>query len=419
MQNRRNIWRRVVLFLSILGPGLITVNAGNDAGGITTYAYVGATYGFKMLWGLFLSIISLAIIQEMNARMGIVTGKGLSDLIRENFGVKWTFFIMIVLFIANFGVTVGDFAGIAASLELFKISRFISVPIMAFLMWFIITMGNYGKVEKVFLSLTVVFLGYILSAFLAKPDWSEIVRNVIHPQMEFSDRNFIITLIGMIGTTITPYMQFYLQSSVVDKGLTVKDYYREKLDVIIGSFWGALICSSILISTAATLFRAGIPVNTAEEAALALRPLAGNYAFVLFALGLFGASSLAIAVIPLSTAYAVCEAFGLESGLDKNFKEAPVFYGIYTFLIAIGALLVLIPGLSLVKIILVTQQIAGILCPVILISMVLLINNRDVMGQYVNKLGQNVVAWITISFIIMLTVIYFLYPFLDAFFIKG
>lgn len=415
MQVRKGLWRKIVFFLGILGPGLITVNAGNDAGGITTYAYVGATYGFKMLWGLILSIVSLAIIQEMNARMGIVTGKGLSDLIRENFGVKWTFFIMIVLFTANFGVTVGDFAGIAASLELFKISRFISVPVMALLMWLIITMGNYGKVEKVFLGLTVVFLGYILSAILAKPDWGEIVRNVVKPQMDFGDRNFIITLIGMIGTTITPYMQFYLQSSVVDKGLTIKDYNHEKLDVIIGSFWGALICSSILISTAATLFKAGIPINTAEEAAIALRPLAGNYAFVLFALGLFGASSLAIAVIPLSTAYAICEAFGLESGLDKDFKEAPVFYGIYTFLIAIGALMVLIPGLSLVKIILVTQQIAGILCPIILLSMVILINNRSIMGDYVNNIVQNIISWITIIFIVALSLIYFFYPLLDTF----
>lgn len=405
---------KILFVLSIIGPGLITVNAGNDAGGIATYATVGASYGYKMLWGLLLITFSLAVIQEMNARMAVVTGKGLSDLIRENFGVRWSLFAMSVLFIANFGVCVGDFAGIAASLELYGISKYITVPVMAFLVWFLITKGSYKKTERVFLAFTFVFFTYIITCIKVNPNWPQVMKATVTPSIEFN-KAYILTFIGMIGTTITPYMQFYLQSSVVDKGLSIKDYKYEKLDVYLGALWGDMVSFFIIVCTAVTLYKAGITIESAEQAALALKPLAGNYATILFAFGLFGASVLATMVIPLSTTYAICEAFGFESGLDNSFDEAKFFYGIFTFMIIFSAALVLIPKLSLVGIMLVTQQVAGMLCPVILIFMVLLTNNKDIMKEHINNKLQNVVIWVTVIFIIVLSVILFVSPLIDKF----
>lgn len=401
--------KNLFLILSVLGPGLITVNAGNDAGGIATYAAVGASYGHQMLWGLLLITFSLAIIQEMNARMAIVTSKGLSDLIREKFGVKLTLFAMFILLIANFGVTLGNFAGIAASMELFGISKYISVPVVAFAIWFLVTKSSYNKVEKVFLLFTFVFFGYIISAFLAKPDWNQVFKSMATPTLKMNT-SFLLTFIGMIGTTITPYMQFYLQSSIVDKQLTLRDFKYEKLDVYFGAFWGNLVAFFIIVCTAATLFKEGISINSAQEAATALIPLAGQYAYILFGIGLFGASVLAASIIPLSTSYAICEAFGWESGVDNKYKEAPQFYGIYTSIIILGSLLIFIPGISLIQIILVTQQIAGILCPIILTFMVLLVNDREIMGKYVNTPLQNVISWVTVIFIIGLSIILFISP---------
>jgi len=399
-------FRNVFFILSIIGPGLITVNAGNDAGGIATYATVGASYGYKMLWGLLIITFSLAIIQEMNARMAVVTGKGLSDLIRERFGVKWTFFAMFILFIANFGVVLGDFAGVAASMELFGVSKYISVPIVAIAVWLLVTKGSYDKVEKVFLLFTFVFFGYIFSAFMAKPDWGVVAKSMVTPTLSLNT-GFILTFIGMIGTTITPYMQFYLQSSIVDKKLRMKDYKYEKLDVYLGSFWGNAVAFFIIVCTAATLYKAGITITSASEAASALKPLAGNYAFILFGAGLFGASVLAASVIPLSTSYAICEAFGWESGVNCNYKEAPAFFGIYTFIIAISSLLILIPGLSLMKLIIITQQIAGMLCPIILTFMIILVNDKAIMNKYVNTKIQNIISIVTVVFIIALSLILF------------
>lgn len=407
--------KKLLFILGIIGPGLITVNAGNDAGGIATYATVGASYGFKMLWGLLLITFSLAVIQEMNARMAVVTGKGLSDLIRENYGVRWSLFAMSVLFIANFGVCVGDFAGIAASLELFGISKYITVPVMAFLVWFIITKGSYKKTEKVFLAFTFIFFTYIITCIKVRPDWVVVAKATVTPTIDFS-KGFILTFIGMIGTTITPYMQFYLQSSVVDKGLSIKDYKYEKLDVYLGALWGDLVSFFIIVCTAVTLYKAGITIDSAEQAALALKPLAGNYATILFAVGLFGASVLATMVIPLSTTYAICEAFGFESGLDHSFDEARIFYGIFTFMIIFSAALVLIPNLSLVGIMLVTQQIAGMLCPIILIFMVSLINNKSIMKEYTNNKVQNIVVYVTVIFIVILSIILFISPIIDKLF---
>lgn len=397
--------------MTIIGPGLITVNAGNDAGGIATYASVGASYGYKMLWGLLLITFSLAVVQEMNARMAVVTGKGLSDLIREKFGVKWTLFAMIVLFIANFGVVLGDFAGVAASMELFGVSKYISVPIVALIIWLLVTKGSYGKVEKVFLLFTFVFFGYIISAFMVKPDWGNVFQSMVTPTLTM-ETGFLLTFIGMIGTTITPYMQFYLQSAIVDKKLSIKDYKYEKMDVYIGAFWGDAVSFFIIVCTAATLYKAGIAVTSAQSAALALKPLAGDYAFILFGAGLFGASVLAAAIIPLSTSYAICEAFGWESGVDCTYQEAPAFFTIYSTIILISSLLILLPGLSLIGIIIVTQQIAGFLSPFILIFMTILVNDKKIMGKYTNTRTQNIVSISTVVFIGSLSMILFVSQFI-------
>ncbi|MDP4145732.1 MAG: Nramp family divalent metal transporter [Bacillota bacterium] len=406
--------KKLLFILGIIGPGLITVNAGNDAGGIATYATVGASYGYKMLWGLLLITFSLAVIQEMNARMAVVTGKGLSDLIREEYGIKWSLFAMIVLFIANFGVCVGDFAGIAASMELFGISKYISVPFMAVVVWLLITKGSYSKTEKIFIAFTLVFFTYIITCFKVKPDWQHVFTATITPSISVN-KNYILDFIGMIGTTITPYMQFYLQSAVVDKGLSIKEYKYEQLDVYLGAIWGNMVSFFIIVCTAVTLFKYGIKIDSASQAAMALKPLAGNYATILFAVGLFGASVLATMIIPLSTTYAICEAFGLERGLNNSIQEAPAFYGIFTFMILFSAVLVLIPKLSLVGIMLATQQLAGILCPVILIFMVLLTNKKDLMGKYINNKLQNIIIWITVGFIVILSVILFLSPVINRF----
>ncbi len=401
--------RKIFFIFTIIGPGLITVNAGNDAGGIATYASIGASYGYKMLWGLLIITFSLAVIQEMNARMAVVTGKGLSDLIREKFGVKWTFFAMLILFIANFGVVLGDFAGIAASMELFGVSKYISVPVVAVFVWMLVTKGSYNKVEKVFLLFTFVFFGYIISAFLANPDWANVMKSMVTPSLSLKT-GFLLTFIGMIGTTITPYMQFYLQSSIVDKKLSIKDYKYEKLDVYLGAFWGNAVSFFIIVCTAATLFKDNIVITSAQQAALALKPLAGQYAFLLFGAGLFGASVLAAAVIPLSTSYAICEAFGWESGVDHDYKEAPAFFTIYTFIILISILLILLPGLSLMHIILMTQQIAGILSPIVLTFMIILVNDKNIMGSYTNSKTQNIISVTTVVFILILSIILFLSP---------
>jgi NRAMP (natural resistance-associated macrophage protein)-like metal ion transporter len=401
--------RNIFFVLSIIGPGIITVNAGNDAGGIYTYASVGAKYGYKMLWGLLLITFSLAVVQEMNARMAVVTGKGLSDLIREKFGIKWTFFAMTILFVANFGVVLGDFAGIAASMELFGISKYISVPFVAVFIWLLVTKGSYSKVEKVFLLFTFVFFGYIISAFMAKPDWGDVFKSMATPSLAL-ETGFLLTFIGMIGTTITPYMQFYLQSTIVDKKMNIKDYKYEKLDVYLGSFWGNAVSFFIIVCTAATLFKSGITIQSAGEAASALKPLAGQYAFILFGAGLFGASVLAAAIIPLSTSYAICEAFGWESGVDNRYREAPAFFGIYTTIIFVSSLLILLPGMSLMKIIIVTQQIAGILSPIILIFMIILVNDKRIMGKYINSKVQNIISITTVVFIVALSVVLLFSP---------
>lgn len=403
---------KLLLLLSIIGPGLVTANADNDAGGIATYSAAGASFGYSMLWGLFLITISLAVIQEMCARMGVVTGKGLSALIRENFGVKMTFLAMTTLFIANFATTIAEFAGVAASLELFHIVKYISVPAVALLVWIVITRGSYKKAETAFLILSLVYVTYIISGFIVRPDWHEVIKHTLIPSFSWN-QNFVFLFIAMIGTTITPWMQFYLQAAVVDKGIDIKHYRYEMIDVFIGAFITDFVAFFIIITTAATLYKAGITIETASDAAQALKPLAGEYASHLFAIGLFGASLLGAHILPLSTAYAVTEAFGFENGLDKKFREASVFYGIIAFFIIIGAGVVLLPSVPLVKIMIISQEINGIILPVILIYMLKLTNNRELMGEYVNSRLFNIIAWLTVVFVIILTVILLFMPFVQ------
>ncbi|MBI5698910.1 Nramp family divalent metal transporter [Candidatus Saganbacteria bacterium] len=396
--------RRILIFLAIMGPGIITACADNDAGGITTYSVAGASFGYEMLWGLFLITIALAVVQEMCARMGAVTGKGLSDLIRENFGVRWTMFAMGILLIANLFTIIADFAGIAASGEIFGISRFFFIPLMAGVIWFTVLRGSYKIVERVFLGFCLAQFAYIFSGFMAKPDWSLALRHTFVPTFRM-DAHFILIFIGVIGTTITPWMQFYIQSSIRDKGITVKQYKYERLEVLFGAFLTDFVSFFIIVASAATLFKYGIHIETARDAAVALGPLAGGFAETLFALGLFGASTLTASIVTLSSSYAICEAFGWESGINKNFREAPIFYGLFTFLILIGAGVVLWPKLSLIVVMLLSQEVNGILLPFILIFMLILINNRRIMGKEVNSTFYNVIAGLVVAALIVLTLI--------------
>jgi len=402
--------RRLLIYLAILGPGMITANAGNDAGGIATFASVGAEFGYSLLWILIPITISLGIVQEMCTRMGAVTGKGLSDLIRERFGVRWTALIMLALLIANAGVTVSEFVGIAAAAELFGISRFVAVPFAAILVWWLVAKGSYKKVEKAFLLMSLVFLGYIVSAFLAGPDWTAVGVGLIKPTFRL-EHTFIFTLVAVIGTTISPYMQIYVQSSVVDKGVSLDNYADTKKDVWFGNIFSSLIVFFIIVSTAATLHKAGIQISSAEDAANALRPLAGRYAQTLFGIGLFGASMLAAGVLPLATAYSISEALGFEKGVSRSFREAPIFLGTFTFLVAFGAAIAVIPNLPLIRVLLVTQVINGLLLPIVLFAILRLVNNRELMGTHVNGPLYNIAAWLTAILVTVVSLLYLLMSF--------
>jgi len=404
---RRTVARRkrLLAYIAILGPGMITANAGNDAGGIATFASVGADFGYSLLWLLIPITISLGIVQEMCARMGAVTGKGLADLIRERFGVRWTALIMLALLIANAGVTVSEFVGIAAASELFGASHYVSVPLAAILVWFLIVKGSYKKVERVFLLMSLVFLGYIVSAFLSRPDWTAVAVGMIRPEFKL-EYAFIFTFVAVIGTTISPYMQVYVQSSVVEKGVTPDDYSKTRLDVWVGTIFAILIVFFIIVSTAATLHKSGIQITSAADAAHALRPLAGRYAQTLFGLGLFGASMLAAGVLPLATAYSISEALGFEKGVSRSFREAPIFLGTFTFLVAVGALIAIVPNLPLIRVLLVTQVINGLLLPIVLFAVLRLVNDREVMGRYVNGPIYNIAAWLTAILVTLLSLLY-------------
>ena len=406
---RRTVARRkrLLAYVAILGPGMITANAGNDAGGIATFASVGAEFGYSLLWILIPIAISLGIVQEMCARMGAVTGKGLADLIREHFGVRWTALVMLALLVANAGVTVSEFVGIAAATELFGVSRYASVPFAAILVWTLVVKGSYKRVERAFLLMSLVFLGYIVSAFLSRPDWTAVAVGVVRPEfkMEYA---FLFTLVAVVGTTISPYMQVYVQSSVVEKGVTPDDYSKTKTDVWVGTVFAVLIVFFIVVSTAATLHKEGIQISTADEAAQALRPLAGRYAEALFGIGLLGASMLAAGVLPLATAYSISEALGYEKGVSRSFREAPIFIGVFTFLVAVGAAIAIVPNLPLFRVLLVTQVINGLLLPIVLFAVLRLVNNRELMGAHVNGPLYNIAAWLTAILVTILSLLFIL-----------
>ena len=399
----RPILTRLALLFAVIGPGIITANVDNDAGGITTYSVAGAKYGYGLLWMMPLVALALIIVQEMSARLGVVTGKGLADLIRERFGVKWTTVIIGLMLIANLANTVSEFAGVAASLEIFGVSKYISVPIAAVGVWLLIVKGNYQRVERIFLVASAIYLTYIASGILANPPWPEVSQAFVTPSFQL-DAGYVTIFVTIIGTTIAPWMQFYQQASIVDKGLKITEFAYERIDVIIGSLFAVVVAGFITIACAATLYVSGVEVTTAKDAALALLPLAGPYAEVLFAIGLLNASVFSAAILPLSTAYVVCEAFGWEMEINRSFKEAKVFFSIYTALIVLGAGIILLPIQSLIDAMLSSQTLNGVLLPVILIVMLRLINDKRQMGKYVNGRVFNVIAWATVVILIGLTV---------------
>jgi Mn2+/Fe2+ NRAMP family transporter len=381
-----------VIFGALLGPGIITGSVDNDAGGITTYSVAAAIYGYGLIWTLIPSFFVLIVIQEMNARMGIVTGKGLADLIREYSGVKVTFFIFLGLLLADIGNTTTEFAGVAGSMEVVGVTKYISVPLIAIGIWFLVVKGNYKIAEKIFLIFSFSLLTYIVSALLGKPDWKTIGQAVIHPSMPMNSAS-IAMVIGIIGTTIAPWMQFYMQSTVIEKGLQIKDYKYTIVDIVIGCIATVVVAFFIMVACASTLHVKGISINEAKDAALALEPLAGKLSSLVFAFGLFIASIFSATILPLATAFYVCEAFGFEAGINKKWSEAKEFYILYTSIIILGVIIILIPNAPLITISLWSQIINGLLLPVVLVCMILLVNNKKIMGEYTNKPLQNIIGW--------------------------
>ena len=397
---------RLLLILAVIGPGFIAGEGGNDAGGILTYSVAGAQFGYSLLWAMIPATAALIVVQEMAARMGAVTGKGLSDLIREEFGFRITFFLMIALVVTNFANVMAEFAGVASSLELFGVSRYIVVPIAAAAVWLLVVQGTYGTVEKIFLTASAFYICYIIAGLLARPDWGAAARATFTRPEATGIRNYsyVYMLIGLVGTTISPWMQFYLQASVVEKGVTVRQYRTSRWDVIIGSVFAAIVAWFIIVACAATLHQAGrTEIVNAADAAVALRPLAGDYAYLLFAAGLLNASLFAATVLPITTAYTVCEGLGFESGLDKKFHEAPAFYWLYTLLIVTGAGVLLVPNFPLTHMMVLSQVVNGVVLPFVLVFMLMLTNDRELMGEHVNTRGFNVIAWATVAVMIGLT----------------
>lgn len=397
-------WRSVLLFLAVLGPGIITANADNDAGGITTYSLAGAQFGNALLWTLIPTTVALIVVQEMCARMGAITGKGLSDLIREHFGLKITFFVLLALLAADMGNTVAEFSGIAASMQIVGVTKYLAIPIAASFAWWIIVKGNYKAVEKYFLTACAFYVAYIASGIMAHPNWAVVGKATVVPTFSF-DPPYLSMLIGVVGTTIAPWMQFYIQSAVVEKRVKPEQYALSRVDVILGCFVTDIIAFFIIVACAATIFVHHVPVTDARAVGLALEPLAGKWAGYLFAFGLFNASLFTASILPLATAYYICEGMGWEAGIDRNFKEAPWFISIYTILIVVGAGIVLIPHAPLIAIMFWTQVANGILLPFVLIFMLILVNNRRIMGKFVNGPVFNILAWASVSVMIALTVL--------------
>ena len=402
--------RQLAIFFAILGPGIITGSVDNDAGGITTYSVAGAMYGYNLIWTLIPSFIVLMVVQEMNARMGIVTGKGLSDLIRENAGMKITFFIFVGLLLSNIGNTTTEFAGVAGSLEIFGISKYISVPVAAILVWLLVVKGTYKIAERIFLIFSLSLLAYVVSALMSGPQWGEIGHAVIHPEFEVNT-NSLAMIIALVGTTIAPWMQFYMQSTVIEKGLKMKNFRYTMIDIAVGCVVTVVVAFFIMVACGSTLHPNGIVINEAKDAALALKPLAGKLASQVFAFGLFVASVFSATILPLATAFYVSEAFGFEAGIDKKWDEAKEFYTLYTGILVVSAIIILIPNAPLIKISVWSQVLNGILLPVVLVSMILLINSRKIMGVYVNKLYQNIIGWGAVAILTGLSVALLIIPF--------
>jgi len=398
----RPLWKNIGLFFMLMGPGIITSNVDNDAGGITTYSLAGAQFGLKLVWSLVPIMIALIVVQEMGARMGVVTGKGLSALIREKFGAKITFYLMIGMFFTNLGNVISEFAGVAAGMEVFGVSRYISVPISAVLVWTMVIKGSYKSVEKAFLVACLVYLAYIITGFIVKPDWGEVFQRIIHPALNLNSSETTM-VIGLVGTTIAPWMQFYLQASVVEKGIRMEDYRFARFDVVLGSIAVHVVAFFIILVCAEELHKNGVQIENAKDAALALYPLAGKYCTFLFAFGLVNASLFAASILPLSTTYLICEGLGWETGIDKTFVEAPEFYGFYSLMIFLGAGIILLPGMPLIAIMYMSQVINGIVLPVVLIFMLLLINDRKLMRGYTNGPVFNIVAWLMSLTMVVLT----------------
>jgi len=400
----RNFGTKLLIFFAVLGPGIITANVDNDAGGIYTYSVAGAKYGFSLLWTLIPITVALIIVQEMVGRMGVVTGKGLADLIREEYGFRVTFILMVLLIITDLGNTVSEFAGLASGTSVFHMSRFVAVPLGAILVWLLVVKGSYRYVEKVFLAACVIYLAYPVSCFLAHPDWTSSLVSTIKPSFQFSS-GYLYMVIGLVGTTIAPWMQFYLQSAVVEKGVKIKDYIYSRMDVIVGCIMTDVVAFFIIVACAATIYMTGHrDIKDAGDAAMALQPLAGHAASALFALGLVNASLFSACILPLATAYYVCEGLGLESGINKRFNEAPAFYWLYTSLIFLGMLaVILLSEDQQVPIILLSQVANGILLPFVVIFMLQLTNREDIMGKYKNGRVFNIIAWTTCIVMIILT----------------
>ena len=409
MKSALRHWKgRLVLLLAVIGPGFITANVDNDAGGIFTYSQAGAQFGYSLLWTMIPITIALIVVQEMASRLGAVTGKGLSDLIREEFGLRITFFTMLVLGLADLGNIVAEFAGIASSLELFGLSKYVVVPAAAFVVWLLVVRGTYDSIEKIFLTASAFYVTYIIAGFLAHPDWKAAAFATVTRPEAAGIRNYgyIYMVIGLVGTTIAPWMQFYLQASIVEKGITARQYAASRWDVIIGCIFTDVVAWFIIVACAATLYANGHhDIGSGADAAQALRPLAGEYAYLLFAAGLFNASLFAASILPISTAYAVCEGLGFESGLDKKFREAPVFYWLYTVLIVLGAAVLLVPRLPLVYVSVLSQVANGVVLPLVLVFMLLLTNDRELMGRYTNSRRFNIIAWTTVVVMVVLTLL--------------
>jgi Mn2+/Fe2+ NRAMP family transporter len=395
-------WQRLALLAAVVGPGIITANVDNDAGGITTYSLAGAEYGYRLLWAVLPIAVALYVVQEMCSRLGVVTGKGLADLIREQFGVKATFYLMLALLLTNLGNTMAEFAGLAAALEIVHVPRLVSVPIGAAFVWWLVTWGTYRVVEKAFLVASAFYIAYVVSGVMANPDWGEVIASTVSPSIELT-LPFVVMLVGMVGTTIAPWMQFYQQAAVVEKGVPTSHLREARIDVLVGAVMAVVVVWFIIIACGATLYQVREPIHDARDAALALVPLAGRHAAYLFGFGLFNASLFAAAILPLSTAYSACEGMGWERGIDKRLREAPAFYGIYTLLIALGAGAILIPGVPLLKVLYLSQVANGILLPAVLVFMLVLANRRDLLGEHVNSRGFNVVAWILAASLVAMT----------------